>query len=181
MIYPARCSELYPNHFICQHHSTSHSQIGLSPGEIPPTDVSCRRRWSNFGVAFSLNLFLSRLLPFLLQAWHFTLLKLIGIFISYICCHVKWSGSCVLQHMLNKNIYLWITCQWHIIISWLFLGSYFQSLTHFSLQLTIFTHIFFILYHIKSSSHHLVWNHYSSVLIILIKWVKTSSHYHLHA
>ena len=73
----------------------SHSQIGLNPGKF-------HLRMSPVGVAFSLNLFLSRLLPFLLQAWHFTLLKLIGIFISYICCHVKLSGSCVLQHMLNK-------------------------------------------------------------------------------
>ena len=150
-------------------------KVALTLGNIPLTDVSCWRPLSNFGEAFLLNLFYQDYSHLLLWDWHFTLLKLIGTFISYFCYHVQWSDSYVLQQMLNKiSIY-----ESHVNHSFtIFWDHIFNHLLIFSLQLTIITHISFILHHLKSSSHHLIWIHYSSILMNLIKWVKMSSHYH---
>ena len=118
-----------------------------------------------------------KITPFLLWAWHFPLLKLSGIFISYIWCHVKWSGSHVLQHMLNKiSIY-----ESHVNDISLFhdyFGIVFLIIYSFLSSTHNFHTYFFILHHLKSSSHQLIWNHYSSLLINLIKWVKMFSRYH---
>ena len=59
------------------------------------------------------------------------------------------------------------------------LRSYFYS---FPLFLTSTNHFhiyfYFIHHHLLSSPHHLIWNHYLSSLIDLIKWVEMYSHYH---